>query len=233
MIYLFNKELNVQIVTPIYNGARGFGSLASLTKRIAPRVDCVMMDSSLVSVSDISRIIHLIKSFGGKVILNIQFHDRFSSIQGFHSKYYSTEIDVVCIDALAGTNAMKVANAIASSTTLVFGSIIGAHNDMQPRDLIKLARRVLESGCDGIVCTPSALCCMSESEEFQGLQKMVFGAYPNWVQRDDTVKTITEMVSKGANYIVVGDYITNPYPELGLEYTLHLIEQEVIGAANH
>lgn len=84
--------------------------------------------------------------------------------------------------------------------------------------VVEFAFDVLETGCDGIICSSRELKSIAQYKELNKLEKYVPGIRPIWWARETDQKRIdtpSGAIEAGADYLIIGRPILYPPPEIG------------------
>lgn len=177
------------------------------------------------------RTIEAIKALGGKVFLDLKYHDIPNTVKGAVAAAARLGVDMLTIHISGGTAMLEAAAeaaALACNPPILLGvtvltSIDGEtmHNELRIRDevedyVIHLGNMAIESGLQGIVASP---------REVKGLRQALGkdavivtpGIRPSWETRGDQRRVASpgEALALGASYLVIGRPITAASDPLG------------------
>ncbi|MBF0537231.1 MAG: orotidine-5'-phosphate decarboxylase [Nitrospirae bacterium] len=173
-----------------------------------------------------ARVIGSIKGLGGKVFLDLKFHDIPNTVAAAARVVTAMGVDVFNVHACGGSEMMQAAveatsqeairRGIARPTVLAVTVLTSINDDILSRELVvgqrvgeqvvHLARLAKGAGVDGVVASPREVGAIREAcgGDFTILTP---GIRPLWSAGKDDQKRITtpkEAIALGANYIVVG-----------------------------
>jgi orotidine-5'-phosphate decarboxylase len=161
-------------------------------------------------------------SAGAGIFLDLKLHDIPSTVENVSGVIRGLGVKMFTVHAGGGSLMMRAAvrSAKAGSGPLVIAVTVLTHFDSAmlnelgverglEEHVIALAGLALDSGVDGIVCSPREI---SSLRKTFGQKPIIVtpGIRPEGAVRDDQTRTFTPAmaVSEGADYIVVGRPIT-------------------------
>lgn len=172
------------------------------------------------------RAVELIHTFGGGVFYNGKFNDIPNTVGGAARAVAKLNVAMFNVHASAGRKAIEAAVANRGSS-LVLGvtvltsidekeciSIFGARPG---RKVLQLSRMLLDTGAQGIICSPQELELLGKERALKDMLKITPGVRPIWAPANDQQRTLTpaEAIKAGATALVIGRPITNPPQEIG------------------
>lgn len=83
--------------------------------------------------------------------------------------------------------------------------------------VLQFSRILLETGADGVICSPQELEFLAQYPELERFQRATPGVRPKWATAGDQKRFMTpaEAVRAGAEYLIIGRPISDPPPEIG------------------
>ncbi len=200
-----------------------------LVKTLLPAVKIFKIGKELFTAEG-PRAVEMVHSRGGKVFLDLKFHDIPSTVAGACEAAVRHGVFMMNVHALGGREMLQAAvgatrrlpagEAGVARTTIVLGVTVLtslSQNDLdeigiskkledEVRDLAKLAK---ECGLNGVVASPREIEIIRKTcgKDFLIVTP---GVRPAWASAGDQQRVMTpkEAVDKGASYIVVGRPIT-------------------------
>lgn len=166
------------------------------------------------------RLLHHLKKDGWKIFLDLKFHDIPNTVYGSVLQAINLGVDMVNVHALGGPEMLKAAHEarikvnpeiklIAVTLLTSHQSIPWAPNESMEPLIRKLVEWTLDSGLDGVVCSPHEVEMIKKSvnEEFITVTPGIRFKPPDddqrrWMTPDDAFKA-------GADYIVMGRSLIN------------------------
>ncbi|MBI5687488.1 MAG: orotidine-5'-phosphate decarboxylase [Verrucomicrobia bacterium] len=150
-----------------------------------------------------------IRSRGGKVFLDLKFHDIPNTVAGAAESAAALGVEMFNVHASGGEAMMRAAMEggakAPGARPLVIAVTILTSQPATEADVLKLARSAKTSGLDGVVC--SAREAVALKRELGADFKLVCpGIRPAWSEKGDQNRIVTpcDAVKAGADYIVVG-----------------------------
>ncbi len=170
-------------------------------------------------------IVKKLASLGGKVFLDLKFHDIPNTVGQASGAAAALGVLMFNVHASGGLDMMKKAAESAAKAgrdrPLALGvTVLTSMNDRVLKEEIgiplganeqalKLAKLAKQAGLDGVVCSGEEIKAIKEAcgKDFI---LVVPGVRPAWASGDDQKRVITprEAVAAGADYIVIGRPIT-------------------------
>ncbi len=195
--------------------------------------------------------IDLVKSFGKEVFLDLKLHDIPNTVAGAVKSAVRHSVAMLTLHAAGGREMMKKAVEAARETAekenkplpLILGVTVLTSlkdNDLQEigfsdssrNQVLRLARLAVESGIEGIVCSPQELDPL-RAELGSGVRIITPGIRPAWAEAQDQKRIMTpeEAIKKGADFLVIGRPITRaPVPREAFSRVLKELQAAVEGA---
>lgn len=195
--------------------------------------------------------IDLVKSFGKEVFLDLKLHDIPNTVAGAVKSAVRHGIAMLTLHTSGGREMMKKAVEAARETAekenrplpLILGVTVLTSlkdNDLQEigfgansrNQVLRLARLAVESGIEGIVCSPQELEPL-RAELGSGVRIITPGIRPAWAEAQDQKRIMTpgEAIKKGADFLVIGRPITRaPVPREAFNRVLEELQAAVEGA---
>lgn len=95
-----------------------------------------------------------------------------------------------------------------------------------------MGRMALQSGLDGLICSPQEIPVIRNDEELDGLVLATPGVRPQWANKNDQQRVTTprEAIEMGGNYVIIGRPITQSPLEGGPEESVARIVSEIAEA---
>ena len=193
-----------------------------LVKTLLPAVKIFKIGKELFTAEG-PRAVEMVHSRGGKVFLDLKFHDIPSTVAGACEAAARHGVFMMNVHTAGGREMLKAAVGATrrvARTTIVLGVTVLtslSQNDLdeigiskkledEVRDLAKLAK---ECGLNGVVASPREIEIIRKTcgKDFLIVTP---GVRPAWASAGDQQRVMTpkEAVDKGASYIVVGRPIT-------------------------
>ncbi len=157
--------------------------------------------------------VRAIRKLGAEVFLDLKFHDIPNTVAQAVRQAVRLKVKMLTVHACGGKEMLQAASAAARDEAartgvkkpLIVGVTVLTSQKATPGQVIKLARRGIENGLDGIVCS---------AREAKVLRKKIPGEFvivtpgirPRGTGSDDQKRTATceEAVKAGSNFLVVG-----------------------------
>lgn len=169
----------------------------------------------------------VISSFGSDVFLDLKFHDIPNTVHGAVEAAASLGVWMFNVHCLGGREMMRAARQAADETfaktkdyrPLIIGVTILTSHDRKSLDQINidpnlstekivesLAVLALESGLDGVVCSPREIEVVRKTVCDDGFLIVTPGIRKKNAPADDQKRTMTasEAMNLGASYLVIG-----------------------------
>lgn len=195
--------------------------------------------------------IDLVKSFGKEVFLDLKLHDIPNTVAGAVKSAVRHGVAMLTLHTSGGREMMKKAVEAARETAekenkplpLILGVTvltslkdsdlqeIGFSSDAR-NQVLRLARLAVESGIEGIVCSPQELEPL-RAELGSRVRIITPGIRPAWAEAQDQKRIMTpgEAIKKGADFLVIGRPITQaPIPREAFRRVLEELQAAVEGA---
>lgn len=195
--------------------------------------------------------IDLVKSFGKEVFLDLKLHDIPNTVAGAVKSAVRHGVAMLTLHTSGGREMMKRAVEAARETAekenkplpLILGVTvltslkdsdlqeIGFSSDSK-NQVLRLARLAVESGIEGIVCSPQELEPL-RAELGSRVRIITPGIRPAWAEAQDQKRIMTpgEAIKKGADFLVIGRPITQaPVPREAFSRVLEELQSAVEGA---
>jgi orotidine-5'-phosphate decarboxylase len=152
-----------------------------------------------------------IAGFGVPIFLDLKFHDIPNTVGGAIESLLAgtNKVFMITVHASGGVEMLKRAKESAGDAVNVMGVTALTSLTSSISDVLFMAEKVTESGCDGVVC--SGLEVAAIKEKFPDLKIVVPGVRPSWYGvQDDQKRVVTpqKATQDGADFIVVGRPIT-------------------------
>lgn len=175
-------------------------------------------------------IIHEIQNLGGKIFLDLKFHDIPNTIANASREAVRLKVNIFNIHASGGTEMMKAAvksvklaseefkcepPKIIAVTVLTSINQEILKNDLKcdsslKDQVINFARKARQCGLDGVVASPQEIDTLRKhcGNDFIILTP---GIRPKWSLKNDQKRVMTpeQAIQQGADYIVIGRPILN------------------------
>ncbi len=177
------------------------------------------------------RTIEAIKAIGGKVFLDLKYHDIPNTLKGAIAAAARLGVDMLTIHISGGTAMLEAAAhaaALAPNPLILLGvtvltSIDGdtLQNELRIKEgledyVVYLGKMAIESGLQGIVASPREVKGLRQA---LGKEALIVtpGIRPSWGTRGDQrrVASPQEALALGASYLVIGRPITAASDPLG------------------
>lgn len=195
--------------------------------------------------------IDLVKSFGKEVFLDLKLHDIPNTVAGAVKSAVRHGVAMLTLHTSGGREMMKRAVEAARETAvkenkplpLILGVTvltslkdadlqeIGFSSDSR-NQVLRLARLAVESGIEGIVCSPQELESL-RAELGSRVRIITPGIRPAWAEAQDQKRIMTpgEAIKKGADFLVIGRPITQaPVPREAFNRVLEELQSAVESA---
>ncbi len=195
--------------------------------------------------------IDLVKSFGKEVFLDLKLHDIPNTVAGAVKSAVRHGVSMLTLHTSGGREMMKKAVEAAREVAekekkplpLLLGVTvltslkdsdlleIGLSADSQ-NQVLRLARLAVDSGLEGIVCSPRELEPL-RAELGSKIRIVTPGIRPAWAEAQDQKRIMTpgEAIQKGADFLVIGRPITQAsVPREAFDRVLEELQAAVEGA---
>lgn len=202
-------------------------SCRNLVNKLYPTIKIFKIGSHLFTSSG-SEAINMIKLKGGKVFLDLKFHDIPSTVGKAASSAVNLGVFMFNVHASGGLNMMKKALKLSKEISeklkikqpIILGvTVLTSMDEKSLKNLgiektpleqvVFLAELTKKSGLDGVVASADEIVPIKEKlgEKFLVVTP---GIRPEWSTKGDQRRTATpkEAFDRGADYIVVGRPIT-------------------------
>lgn len=222
-----NKKLQLKDRLIISIDTNNKNEVVSLCKKISGRVSTIKIGLELIYSMGLS-IINTVKSFGYKVMLDAKLMDIPNTVNGAVAAISKLGVSAVTIHALSGRQVLISAREVIEKQVelesklkpLLFGvTILTSLDDDDLKTLgfkenffysvLNLSRIAVESGLDGIICSPNEVKIIREN-----LGGDFYIATPGIRLSEDSagdqkrINTPEEAILKGADFIIMGRSIT-------------------------
>ena len=154
-------------------------------------------------------VIREIRARGGKVFLDLKFHDIPNTVAGAAESAAALGVEMFNVHASGGEAMMRAAmeggGKAAGVRPIVIAVTILTSQPATEADVLKFARSAKTSGLDGVVCSAREAAALKR--ELGADFKLVCpGIRPAWSEKGDQNRIVTphDAVKAGADYIVVG-----------------------------
>ncbi len=171
------------------------------------------------------KVVRMVKKHGGKVFLDLKWHDIPNTVAGAVAASVALGVDMVNVHASGGRAMMEAARKAATETAqklnkkppLVIGvTVLTSFDDVsyaeatsssrQVNDQVPyLARLAKDSGLDGVVASPKEVPLIRQAV---GSDFIIVtpGIRPSWAAKGDQkrVTTPADAIGMGSDYIVIG-----------------------------
>jgi len=195
--------------------------------------------------------IHLVKSFGKEVFLDLKLHDIPNTVAGAVKSAVRHGVSMLTLHTSGGREMMKKAVEAARETAakekkplpiLLGVTVLTSLKDSDLKEIgfnadsrnqvLRLARLAVESGLEGIVCSPEELEPL-RAELGSRVRIITPGIRPVWAEAQDQKRIMTpaEALKKGADFLVIGRPITQaPMPGEAFSRVLEELQAAVESA---
>jgi len=146
--------------------------------------------------------------------------------------YNSPPIKMFTLQASCGRDSLKAATTqkgitIPTDMKVLVSTVLTSMSDIECRHIygkwpekkvVDFAFDVLETGCDGIICSSQELKSLAKHRDLERLGKYVPGIRPEWWTKGTDQKRIDTpagAIEAGADYLIIGRPILNPPKEIG------------------
>ncbi len=164
-----------------------------------------------------SQIVDIVKERNFELFLDLKLHDIPNTVYNGVLSAVKLGVDYLTIHTLGGKEMLdKAVQAKANSSLKLLGvTILTSHTEdylefletklSMKQMVLKLAKTAIDSGIDGIVCSPQEVKFLKENIE-KNFIAVVPGIRPEGYEKGDQKRTATpaEAVKNGADIIVVG-----------------------------
>jgi len=195
-----------------------------LIKKLTGKITFYKIGSELFT-SEGPRAVRLVKEYGGKLFLDLKFHDIPNTVYRAVRAATKLGVDMLNFHAAGGLEMMQAAVKAAQQTsapkpTLLAVTILTSLNDLALKNelrfrhtvseqVLHLAQMAHRAGADGVVASPHEIRPIRDHIG-EDIIIVTPGVRPVWAQTGDQKRTMTprEAIQQGADYIVVGRPIT-------------------------
>lgn len=218
-----NERLIVALDVPSYAEAE------KLIKDISGPVKYFKVGSQLFTACG-PKIVELIKAQGGKIFLDLKFHDIPTTVAKAAVSAVELGVDMFNLHSMGGFQMMEEASnaaleacaqfkkpkpvilgvtVLTSFDEATFSDVLGAPGRGIPEQVLHLARLTKSAGLDGVVASPQEIELLRKNmgDDFVILTP---GIRPLDAEAGDQKRILTpgQAIALGANYLVVGRPIT-------------------------
>lgn len=168
--------------------------------------------------------VRLVKKYGGKVFLDLKFHDIPNTVSGAVKSAIGLGVEMLNFHSSGGLKMMQAAVAAAKGVAphpillgvTVLTSIDGQtlRNELRvehdPADqVLHLAQLCNQAGADGVVASPREIGIIRENLG-RDFKIVTPGIRPEWARTGDQKRVLTprEAIDAGADYLVIGRPVT-------------------------
>jgi len=197
-------------------------SALDLANKIDPQ-DCrVKVGSELFTASG-PKVIKELKNLGFEIFLDLKFHDIPNTVKKAIEMAIEMGIWMINVHSMGGREMLKAAyeaKETASIKPLLIGVTILTSLDNKSikqvglkltieEQVLLLANLCKEEGLDGVVCSPNELTLLRKNVD-EDFLLVTPGIRALTVEKHDQKRTstVTEAITKGADYVVIGREIT-------------------------
>ncbi|MDP3725943.1 MAG: orotidine-5'-phosphate decarboxylase [bacterium] len=222
----------------------GLDEAESLVKELAPYVGCFKAGLELLTSVGAPQVVKFLHGLGVKVFYDGKFNDIPNTVGGAARAVSSLGVAMFNIHASTGRKSIE-ASVLNKGNSLVLGvtvltsidedECVSIFGDKPGPKVLQFSQELLQTGVDGIICSPQELKLLGMHSEFDGLLKVTPGVRPEWADAGDQKRTMTpgDAILAGATALVIGRPITNPPKEIGGPVdAVRLIVEEISIALN-
>ena len=196
-----------------------------LLKKLQSKIDYFKVGSELYTSAGPDAV-RLVKNYGGKVFLDLKFHDIPNTVHRAVRAAAKLGVDMLNFHACGGLDMMRAAVAGASEGStqskpiLLAVTVLTSINDSilaselrieysASDQVLHLAVLAEEVGADGVVASPQEIRLIRE-DIGKDFTIVTPGVRPEWSRKGDQKRTMTprDAIDAGADYIVIGRPIT-------------------------
>jgi len=194
---------------------------------IAPHLYGVKVGLEMITAVGPPELAKFLRSLGVEnMFLDIKYHDIQKTMGAATRAAAALGFSIINLHASAEVEGMMaaVANkgkadiyAVSVLTTLDEEEAFLTFGEPTKAKVLQFARNAKLAGVDGIICSPLELPLFAKHKELTGLKKITPGIRPEWAKPAGQKRftTPTEAIKGGASYLVIGDPILNPPPQIG------------------
>lgn len=220
-----------------------------LVRMLAPYVGSFKVGLELLTAEGAPRVVRAVRRAGGRVGYDGKFNDKPDTVAGAARAAARLKVDWFNVHASAGVESVRAAvenrgkaavYGVTVLTSLKRDECISIFGDTPGMKVAQFARMLAANGAQGIICSAQDLATIkalplrpSERERVDALVMVTPGIRPPWAPRGDQARIMTpkDAIEAGADYLVIGDAITNPPERIGTPVdAAKLIAEEIVEA---
>jgi orotidine-5'-phosphate decarboxylase len=178
------------------------------------------------AVENLRLLRELFRKLSGLVFWDAKWNDIPNTIAGAVAAIQPLSPTFFDVHASAGPLALAAALSkkgrshvlgVTVLTSLDDDTCLSIFGDKPGPTVVKFAKMLINSGADGIVCSPQELLLLKERGLLEHLSAVIPGIRPQWAALGDQKRVMTprEAIIAGASYLVIGRPITKPPKEIG------------------
>lgn len=189
-----------------------FTKAKKLVDALYPVVKIFKVGSQLFTLAG-PKIVEYIKKKKAEVFLDLKFHDIPNTIANAVRSAVSLEAKMLTLHASGGDEMLRAAVKAAAEESsrlkvkrpLLIGVTVLTSQDARPDDVLGLARKAIDRGLDGVVCSVREAADVRQACG-SGFIIVTPGIRPDSAAKDDQKRTATvcEAIAAGSDFIVVG-----------------------------
>ena len=187
--------------------------------------DLILFDF-LKTRSHLLNVRQLANTIGDKTFLDVKLSDIPNTVDRASKAIVRLKPKMFNVHASSGKRSIEAAVAnrgkslvlgVTLLTSIDEEECISMFGDKPDSLVLMFSRMLLETGVNGIICSPKELEFLGKHKELDCLLKITPGVRPEWAATGDQKRIMTpaEAIKAGASYLVIGRPITNPPPEIG------------------
>lgn len=202
-------------------------------------VEDIILDDEEEAIQHLRKKRELFNLLQGKVFLDGKFHDIPNTISGVSAVIAKLGVRMFNVHASGGIKAIQEAAKKKGDALLLVVTILTSldkktcksiYGDEPEAKVVQFTREAMESGADGIICSPEELRILAKYPEFDNVIKVTPGIRPGWADINDQQRIGTPYgaVIYLGDYFVIGRPIREPPKEVGSsEDAVFIIEDEI------
>jgi len=175
----------------------------SFVDKLYPKIKIFKVGSQLFTACG-PKIIELIHKQGAEVFLDLKYLDIPNTVANAVAAATRLKVKMLTLHIAGGKEMIEAAVAAAKQVKLIGVTVLTSQNT-KPAEVLKLAKRGLSSGLDGVVCSVQEAALL-RSKIKKNFIIITPGIRTNHCICDDQKRTATvkEAQSAGSNFLVIG-----------------------------
>ncbi|MDO8489644.1 MAG: orotidine-5'-phosphate decarboxylase [Candidatus Omnitrophota bacterium] len=187
-------------------------SAKNFVDKLYPKIKTFKVGSHLFTAYG-PKIIHLLHKKGAAVFLDLKYFDIPNTVAGAVAAAVRLKIKMLTLHICGGEEMIKAAVASAQTQAkalnvtrpLLIGVTVLTSSAAKSKDVLSLAKKGINSGLDGVVCSAHEAVNLRRSIK-KSFLIVTPGIRPDDSSKDDQKRTATvsEAIKAGSNFLVIG-----------------------------